>query len=137
MNGFRLADVQEYAHWLVKLLDSGKMPTHYYDYPFERKGMVVPLEPFQVNGECGARAKAFLVHQPSYYLGGSVGHNKVFLFNEDRTVTAPPWVPVYSNPEFQGLNAEVDRSIQAERRRSTDEKMEMEMLSRGFRGYRR
>lgn len=126
MDSFRLATVHEYVHWVKRFLDSGKMPTHYYDYPFERKGMVVPLKPFRLTGECGARAKSFLVHEPSYYLGGPIGHNSVFLFNKDRTVTGPTWIPVYGDPEFQGLNAEVDRRIREEARRAAEINKEMD-----------
>lgn len=121
LSGFRPAAVTEYASWLIRHLESEGRPTHYYDYPMARWNVLVPTEPFRFKGECGAKARTYLVYDPTYLLGGSAGHNRAFVFDVNGTwIAGPQVVPVFDNPEFRGLDSGLDDFIRFESRRLRD-----------------
>lgn len=111
-DAFRRAEVKEYAHWLSLWVENGGELGHLYSYPFERVNLLVPLEPFELYGEKGASSRDFLVYERSYFLGGEVAHNELFFFDDPMHIGSFDRAHVYSDPEFRGLNAELDRFIE-------------------------
>lgn len=101
MEKLRFARLEEYVAWLRDHLASGGRITHAYDYPFERIGFLVAQAHFTTDGECGTNAVSVIALPGVRRLGGSLGHNKIYFM--DGAMCEGDWVPIFADPEFDGL----------------------------------
>lgn len=99
------ATVMQYVNWLKGFVESGRVPTHSYDYSFDRMRFRYAPDFFVVNGECGASSHHVILGRGARVLNpnpwkpfGGYGHNELFLM--DRYEVAGGVVPVFSDPEF-------------------------------------
>src|SRR5581483_6914331 len=99
MGKFTAASIEQYIDWLNGYIAQGRMPTHYYDYPWQRTNFLLALEDFRLGGECGSDARPIIVPSNVRFLGGDLGHNNLYLL-ENFTVRGW-WVPLYSDEKFR------------------------------------
>lgn len=102
-----------YLRWLEKWLTAGNQPTHYYDYPATRWNWLVAQEGFRTGDECGANAVNIIVPSGIRWLGGGRGHNKLYFM--DGPSHQGGVVPVFEEPEFYALGAQVIDFIKAQK----------------------
>lgn len=99
MTPFRKASLIDYLLWFNLAQMNGVQPTHFYDYPFKRNGMVVAQRNFTMDGECGAAALSIIVPEPIVATGG-FGHNQLYYLDPVIVDAGHFTVPVYSDKEF-------------------------------------
>lgn len=97
--------LRDYLVWLEGYLLDGGEPSHYYDYPWIRCRMKITWEDFTTNGECGASSQQTIAPYGISYLGGPIGHNTIYYYDEfrDKYCVHGHFVPVYSDPEFNEI----------------------------------
>lgn len=101
---------QVYLRWLETWLAAGNNPTHYYDYSASRWNWLLAQDDFHTGGECGANAVQIIVPSGIRWIGGALGHNKLYFM--DGPGQQGGSVPVFEGPEFLALGAGVIRFIQ-------------------------
>lgn len=121
MAKFRSASLNQYVSWLEKYMRAGGQPTHFYEYPWARAGIVVATQDFTIGGECGVDARSILVPSHVKFLGGNLGHNNLYF--EDSLTCRGGWVPVYGDPEFYSL-PNIENFIAGQRARRLDSERE-------------
>lgn len=106
----RHAEKWEYDAWLTGFLKQGGKPTHFYEYRMPTAKWFVPLTDFVVRPLYGSMSLHIIVPKGIHLLGGSTGHNSVFIttvegtflfqgFHDSRPHANPGFVPVYTDTE--------------------------------------
>ncbi len=91
----RKATKHDYEKWLEGFIKSGKMPSHYYDYPFDRwDNFYVATKDFKTIALCGASSINIIIPIGIKYLGGGIGHINLFFMEE---FCANGTVPVFND----------------------------------------
>ena len=114
MSKFEPAPLSIYIDWLHQRLSAEVGPTHWYDYSYPQRDFLLATADFTTGGECGVYARSILVPPGIRHLGGALGHNDLYYFDEDAPM--PSIIPVYSNPEFLVLPGIVDFVAAAKQR---------------------
>ncbi len=101
----RPAELSDYLTWLEGFLLDGGVPSHYYNYPWQGCRFMIAWEDFTTARECGARACEIIVPYGVSYLGGEMGHNNFYFYEEltDKFSVRGHFVPVYDDPEFEQI----------------------------------
>lgn len=107
------APLSIYIDWLRTHLSEGCQPTHGYDYPYPADWFLLATAPFTTGDERGVHARNILVASGIQHVGGDLGHNQLFLFDEG---PLPTVIPIYSNPEFLVLPGIADFLAEEKRR---------------------
>jgi hypothetical protein len=114
MSKFEPAPLGTYIDYLHRRLSAEIKPTHWYEYPFPQRYFLLATADFTTGGECGASARSILVPSGVHHLGGGLGHNNLYCFDEDAPV--PFIIPIYGNPEFLALSGVVEFIAEAKQR---------------------
>ena len=95
------ATVKAYANWMVKYIEAGGAPTHYYDYNMPVRDWRIALADFTMLPLYGSSAVRVIVRQGATFKGGELGHNTVYL--PDGSLVGH-WAPIY--PDVTALLTE-------------------------------
>ncbi len=98
---FRHATIEDYANWLKGFIKSGGRPRYYRDYPFiqMQDEFFVAQHDFWMVPLYGALSVEIIIPKGIRYLGGELGHSKLYFF-EDFSCS-DNCVSVYSDIRFK------------------------------------
>lgn len=99
------ATINDYKEWLKGYLSAGNIPTHFYDYPFERvaEDFFLGMEDFEVVPLYGANGVSIIVPSGTNVLGNDTGHNRLYFEEGYKTLGShgsSAYVPIYSDIAF-------------------------------------
>lgn len=90
----------DYNRWLGGYMESGKKPTHFYDYPMGRSlnEYYLATKDFEMGPLYGAKAINIIVPDGVKFLGGEIGHCNIYLMEGSKAIGS--FVPVFQDTSF-------------------------------------
>ncbi len=95
----RVGSKFDYEDWLTGYMLHGNDPTQYFDIPWFKAGinMFVATNDFQLTPLYGVSAISVLVPKGIKFIGGELGHSKLYFEEEYRMQGEFLYVPVYGD----------------------------------------